>query len=339
MFGRRQEALKQVGLGPRRRHIWRVTVLEPHAAATSAEYSRLTSRAAALSITVAVILIALKAWAWFASSSVAMLASLADSTLDLAASLFTYFAVRYAAAPPDREHRFGHGKAEAFAGLVQAGLVAVSALLIAFEAFGRFLVPEPITAGREAVLVMLASIALTAGLVAAQTHALKRTGSIATRGDRLHYAGDLGANVVVIIGIALGAYFALPWADAVAALMIAAWLGWGAFKISRDSADHLLDRELADPERAKIRELAEADPRIHAVHDLRTRTSGPYVHIQFHADLDPALTLDQAHIIVVAAEERIRAAYPAADIIIHPDPRGKAEPHGHEDFERRATGG
>ncbi|MEJ0060316.1 MAG: cation diffusion facilitator family transporter [Terricaulis sp.] len=204
--------------------------------------------------------------------------------------------------------------------MCKQGSVAVSALLIAFEAFGRFLVPEPITAGREAVLVMLASIALTAGLVAAQTHALKRTGSIATRGDRLHYAGDLGANVVVIIGIALGAYFALPWADAVAALMIAAWLGWGAFKISRDSADHLLDRELADPERAKIRELAEADPRIHAVHDLRTRTSGPYVHIQFHADLDPALTLDQAHIIVVAAEERIRAAYPAADIIIHPDP-------------------
>jgi cation diffusion facilitator family transporter len=315
-----------------------VTAIDP-SAATSAEYTRLTSRVAALSVAVAALLIALKGWAWLSSSSVAMLASLADSTLDLAASLFTYFAVRYAAAPPDREHRFGHGKAEAFAGLVQAGLVAVSALLIAFEAFGRFLVPEPITHGREGVLVMLASIALTAGLVAAQTQALKRTGSVATRGDRLHYAGDLGANVVVIIGIAVGAYFALPWADAVAALLIAAWLAWGAFKISRESADHLLDRELPDAEREKIRALAEADARIHAVHELRTRASGPYMHIQFHAELEPTLSLEEAHRIVVAAEDRIRAAYPTADIIIHPDPRGKAEPHGHEDFERRAAGG
>lgn len=316
------------------RHIARVT--EP--AATSREHIRLTGRAAALSVAVAGVLIVIKAWAWFASGSVAMLASLADSTLDLAASLFTFFALRYAAAPPDREHRFGHGKAESFAGLVQAGLVAVSALFIGIEVIGRLIAPRPIENGFESLLVMLVSIALTAALVMVQTHAVRRTNSVATRGDRLHYAGDLAANLVVMAGIGLGALLAFPRADAIAALLVGAWLVWGALKIGRDAADHLLDRELADAQREQIRALAESDPRIGAVHEMRTRTSGPYIHIQFHADLDPALTLEEAHKIVVAAEERIRAHFPTADIIIHPDPRGRAEPHGHADFERRAGG-
>jgi ferrous-iron efflux pump FieF len=301
---------------------------------SSAEHARLTSRAAILSLAVAVTLIALKSWAWAASGSVAMLASLADSALDLAASLITYFAVRYAAAPPDREHRFGHGKAEAFAGLLQGGLVAVSGVIIALEAVPRLLTPAALTHGAESVAVMLVSIALTAGLVAYQTRAVRRTGSIATRADRLHYAGDLAANAVVLAGIGAGAYFGMTWADPLAALLVAAWLAYGSIRVAREAADHLLDREVADDVRARIRALAEADNRILRVHDLRTRTSGPYLHIQFHAELDPDLSLEAAHKIVVAAEERIRAGFPTADIIIHPDPKGRAEPHGHEHFER-----
>jgi cation diffusion facilitator family transporter len=305
---------------------------------TSATHARLTSGAALLSVAVALVLIGLKGWAWFASGSVAMLASLADSTLDFAASLFTYFAVRYAAAPPDAEHRFGHGKAEAFAGLMQAGLVAVSGVLIAIEAGRRFMNPQTITHGDEGLLVLAAAIVLTLFLVMAQTYAVRRTGSIATRADRLHYAGDLAANLVAMVGLAAGAFLGLAWADAAAGLMIALWLAWGAFRVAGESADHQLDRELSDDKRARIRALAEADPRIGAVHELRTRTSGPYVHIQFHVDLEPALTLEAAHEIVVAAEDRIRAEFPTADIIIHPDPSGRAAPHGHEDFERRASG-
>ena len=329
MIGKSVEQRLDASAGAR--HIRGVTT-------TSEEHARLTLRAARLSLGVACVLIALKGWAWIASSSVAMLASLADSTLDLAASLIIYFAVRYAAAPPDREHRFGHGKAEAFAGLVQGGLVAVSGMLILIEALPRFIDPAPITHGTESLAVMAISIVLTAELVVAQTQALRRTGSVATRADRLHYVGDLAASAVVMIGLAAGAFFNLGWADAAAAIIVAFWLGWGALKVARQAADHLLDRELPDDERARIRALAEDDPRIGRVHDLRTRTSGPYVHIQFHADLDPTLSLVEAHRIVVDAEERIRAAYPTADIIIHPDPKGRAEPHGHEHFER-ASGG
>jgi len=311
-----------------------VTATTQSAPASTSEHARLTSRAAMMSLAVAVTLIVIKGWAWIASGSVAMLASLADSGLDLAASAVTFFAVRYAAAPPDREHRFGHGKAEAFAGLLQGGLVALSGIFIALEALPRFTSPEPIRFGFEAIVVMILSIAITVGLVAYQTQAVKRTGSVATRADRLHYAGDIAANMVALMGIAAGAYLGIAWADPVAALLIAAWLAYGAIKVGREAADHLLDREVADEERARIRALAEEDKRILRVHDLRTRTSGPYLHVQFHAELDPDLTLEQAHKIVVAAEERIRAQFPTADIIIHPDPKGRAEPHGHEHFER-----
>ena len=304
-------------------------------AITSAQHGRLTTRAAALSTGVAALLIALKAWAWLASSSVAMLASLADSTLDFVASLITYYAVRFAAAPPDNEHRFGHGKAEAFAGLMQSGLVALSGVLIAVEAIPRFFTHAEVSQGMASLAVMVVSIVLTAGLISAQTSAIRRTGSIATRADRLHYVGDLGSNLVVMAGIGAAAWFGWTWADAAAALIVAAWLGWGALHVAREAADHLLDRELPDAARTRIRALAESDPELGRVHDLRTRTSGPYVHIQFHVELAPTLTLEAAHKIVVAAEERIRAEFPTADIIIHPDPRGRAEPHGHEDFERR----
>jgi ferrous-iron efflux pump FieF len=305
-----------------------------HQPATSTEHALLTSRAAMLSLAVALSLIALKTWAWLVSGSVAMMASLADSALDLAASLITYFAVRYAAAPPDREHRFGHGKAEAFAGLLQGGLVGISGVIIAIEAVPRLFAPTAITHGLENIAVMLISIALTAALVAYQTRAVQRTGSVAMRADRLHYAGDLAANAIVLAGIGAGAYLGAGWADPVAALLVAGWLVYGSLNVAREAADHLLDREVADDVRARLRALAEDDERILRVHELRTRTSGPYLHIQFHAELDPDLSLEAAHQIVVAAENRIRAEFPTADVIIHPDPKGRAEPHGHEHFER-----
>lgn len=305
------------------------------------EAAAITRRAALVSVSVALALIGLKGWSWITSESVAMLSSLADSTLDLAASLFTYFAVRYAAAPPDREHRFGHGKAESFAGLFQAGLVAVSGALIAVEAVRRLVNGHAVTHGGAAIGVMIASIALTAGLIWYQSRAFAKTGSVATQGDRAHYAADLLANVAVIIGIAASAFLGWAWADAAAGLFVAAWLGHGAWKVAKEAANHLMDRELPDADRNRIRALALEGGDVLAVHDLRTRAAGPFVHIQFHADLDPDLPLRRAHEIIVAAEARIRAEFQAADIIIHPDPVDSAEPHGHEYFAegRTATSG
>jgi len=306
---------------------------------TPAETAALTRRVTLLSVGTAAVLVAIKSAAWIASGSTALLASMADSGLDLIASLATAFAVRYAVAPPDAEHRFGHGKAEAFASLLQAGLVFASAALIAREAVGDFLAPHPLQNEGWAIAVMVVSTALTGLLIAAQTRVLRRTASVAVSGDRAHYASDLASNVIALAGIAASAWLGANGLDAAAALVIAALLLWGAVGVFREASNQLMDHELPDAQRAEIVRLATEDPRLANVHQLRTRASGPYVHMQMHVDLDPELTLEAAHEVIVAAEKRILAAFPAADIIIHADPRGRAEPHGGAFAEAGAQGG
>lgn len=295
---------------------------------TLAQTAALTRRITLLSVGTALILVATKTAAWLASGSVALLASLADSGLDLLASLITLFAVRFAVTPPDAEHRFGHGKAEAFASLMQGGLVFASAALVGREAIASLSNPRPVDAGGWALAVMGLSIILTLALISAQSRVLKQASSVAVHGDRAHYAADLASNVAAIIGIAGASLLGLNWLDGLAGLVVCLWLVWGAIGVFRQAAGQLMDQELEPEDRARIVALATADPAIKGVHQLRTRASGPYVHLQMHADLDPDLTLRAAHEAIVAAEKRILEAFPAADIIIHPDPRGEAEPHG-----------
>ena len=290
----------------------------------------LTRRVTLLSMTMAGGLAALKLVVWLASGSVALLASMADSGLDLIAATATFIAVRYAAAPPDAEHRFGHGKAEAFASLIQAGLVFASAALVGQEAIRRVIHPAPVARAGWAMAIMLTSTVFTAGLIVAQTRLLRQARSVAVSSDRAHYAADLASNIIALAGIGVAAVFGLARLDALAGLGVTLILLWGAVAVFRQAADQLMDHELADAARARIVELMLQDRRITDVHQLRTRAAGPTVHVQMHADMDPDLTLEAAHQVLIAAEKRVLGAFPGADIIIHPDPRGRAEPHGGE---------
>lgn len=280
-----------------------------------------------LSVGVAVVLIALKAFALGASGSVSILASLADSALDLVASLGVFFAVRWAALPADEGRGDGsHGHGEAVAALVQAGLVFATALFVGWEAVQRIFDPRPVTSGYWSVLVILISIALTGWLVWMQGRAIRRNDSLAVQSDRSHYTADLATNVVVLIGVISGAWLAAPGLDAAAGLIIAVWLFWGGLTLLRTAADRLVDKPLPDADRVAITTAVLADPRISGVHQLRTRMAGSTVIIRMHVTLDRALTLDAAHGIVVEAENRLLAAFPRADVLIHPDPRRGAEP-------------
>jgi cation diffusion facilitator family transporter len=280
-----------------------------------------------LSIGVAATLVAIKLVVWLIGRSDSILASASDSGLDLFGSTMNFFAVRWAAAPPDREHRFGHGKGEAFASLLQAGLVFASAAIVGEEAVRHLISPHAVAFEAWGVVVMVISIALTSGLLVAQTRFLKNAASVAVSADRTHFAADLASNVIALVAIAL-AWVGLRWADALGGLGVAAVLLWGAVGVFREGSDQLLDHELRDEDRRKIVELMTSDPAIRHIHQLRTRASGPIVHIQMHADMDPDLTLEAAHKKVVAAEKRVLGAFPDADILIHPDPEGRAEPHG-----------
>jgi ferrous-iron efflux pump FieF len=294
----------------------------------SAADPKATRNVALLSVATATVLIVVKALAWQASGSVAILASLSDSGLDLIASLITVYAVRYAAEPPDAEHRFGHGKAEAFSSLMQGGLVFASGALIGREAINAWLHPRPVEHGLAGVVVMIVSIGLTLALITAQSRVLKTSGSIAISGDRAHYAADLASNAVSLVGVGAAAGLGLSWVDAAAGLIVALWLIWGAVGVFREASAQLMDRELPETDRERIVALATRDPRVLGVHQLRTRASGPYIHMQMHADLAADISLAEAHTIMVEAENRLLEAFPAADILIHPDPRGLAEKHG-----------
>ncbi len=302
-----------------------------------AQTAVLTQRVTLLSVATATVLVVIKTLAWWASGSVALLASTADSGLDLVASLVTFFAVRYAAEPPDAEHRFGHGKAEAFASLIQAGLVFSSAALIGQEAIRHLFTPHPLVQEGWAIAVMVVSTVLTSLLLLAQSAVLRQTQSVAVSGDRAHYATDLASNLIALLGIGASVLMGMNNLDALAALGVTAILLWGAVSVFREASSQLMDRELPDEQRAKIIELVGQDPRLSDVHQLRTRSSGPYLHMQMHVELDPQLSLEAAHTVIIAAENRLLAVFPSADIIIHADPRGRAEPHGGAFAEHRAA--
>ena len=287
--------------------------------------ARLMRRATNASVLVAVILIAAKLAAWLSTGSVAMLASLVDSLLDALASLANLLAVRHALTPADAEHRFGHGKAEALAGLGQAALIAGSALFLIVESIDRLTNPQPVQHGATGIVVMLVSIAFTAALVLYQRRVVRQTGSLAVTADRLHYVGDLLTNAAVIAALLIGTQDRFTWFDPACALAIAGVIVKSAIDIVRSALDHLMDRELADADRERIREVVLAHPESRDLHDLRTRQSGNQAFIQFHLELDPRITLREAHRISDEIEAQILELFPGAEVIIHQDPAGIVE--------------
>jgi ferrous-iron efflux pump FieF len=294
----------------------------PEIKVDAATRARLMRRATYASVAVATTLIAVKTVAWAMTDSVSVLSSLLDSMLDAAASLVNLVAVRHALTPADDEHRFGHGKAEAVAGLVQSAFIAGSALLLLSEAVHRLWTPVPVENGIVGIAVMGVSIVLTLLLVAYQRYVVRRTDSVAIGADRLHYASDLMLNGGVALSLAASMWFSAAILDPLFGLAIGGYILSGAWRIGRDSLDHLMDRELPDATRARIVEIAREVAEVRAVHDLRTRANGSSIHVQLHLEMDGALSLARAHDAADAVEAAIEAAFPGADVIAHMDPTG-----------------
>ena len=282
-------------------------------------YSQLIKLATWASVLVALSLIIIKTWAWDQTQSVSLLASLIDSIMDSAASLINFFAVRYAMAPADKEHRFGHGKAEALAGLAQALLILSSIGLLISLTLGRLWEPVVVEKTSLGISVMIASMVLTAALIVLQQHVIKRTQSTAIEADSLHYVSDLFMNFGVIIALVLAAY-GFNGADPYLALGISAYVVYSAWGIAKTAFHLLLDHELSDEERLTITQLALTQPLVLGMHDLRSRQSGHMQFIQLHLDLQDDMLLMHAHDVADALEQRIIEVFPYADVIIHLDP-------------------
>ncbi|MQX54140.1 cation diffusion facilitator family transporter [Alcanivorax sediminis] len=280
---------------------------------------RLLLLAALSSVATALVLIAAKSVAWVMTGSVSMLASLVDSVMDSMASLINFVAIRYSLVPADEEHRFGHGKAEALAGLGQAVFIAGSSVFLIHQSTLKLMNPTPIEASAVGIGVMVLSIALTFGLLLIQRYVIRRTGSTAIEADSLHYVSDLAVNVGIITVLALSSMGWL-WLDGAVGLAIALFILRSAWQIASESVQLLLDREMPGDVRTRISAIVSSHHDALGFHDLRTRQSGRTCFIQLHLDMDQNLTLRMAHDLADRVERDIKRDFPSADVIIHLDP-------------------
>jgi len=285
----------------------------------------LTARAALASVAVAALLLVLKAFAAWTTGSVAMLGSLADSALDLLASFVTLYGVRLAAMPADQDHRFGHGKAEALAALFQVALITASAAAIAWRAITALHTRTPTNDMELGVVVSLIAMAATVALLSYQRRIIRQTGSVAIRADNIHYQSDLLLNLSVIAALVLDQYFGITRADPILGIAIALWLAWGAFGASSQAIDQLMDKEWPESERQRFLAVAAEHPEQRGIHDFRTRRSGSHDFAQFHMYVARDMSVADAHDIVESVEQRIHAAFPKVEVLIHLDPEGHVD--------------
>ena len=283
-------------------------------------------RVAIAAVAVAALLVVMKTVAYIVTDSIAMMASLADSALDVFTSAINLLAIRHALTPADREHRFGHGKAEPLAGLGQGAFIAGSAAFLVIEDVSRLIAPHRIEYPLVGVAVMTVSILTTIVLVVAQRLVVSRTGSLAVGADSIHYVGDIVTNGGVVLGIVASSGFGILIADPIIGIVVAAILSWSAVHVFRQSYDQLMDRELPDIDRNRIKEIVRAHGEVKSLHDLRTRMAGVNTFIQLHIELDPDIKLVRAHEISDAVEADLLAAFPRAEVIIHQDPAGVEMP-------------
>ncbi|MBN9142790.1 MULTISPECIES: cation diffusion facilitator family transporter [unclassified Novosphingobium] len=292
------------------------------------DHSALNRSAAYASISMALLLVGLKGWAAWTTGSTAMLGSLADTLLDLVASLATLAGVWVAGMPADDNHRFGHGKAEALSAMFQVLLIGASALALAVHSVQQLMSGERTGSAGDGILVSVIAIIGTLALLAWQQYVLRRTRSVAIFTDHLHYKSDLLLNMAVIVALLLDQYAGLTKADPLFGLGIALWLGWGAYHASEEAIEQLMDREWPEDKKARFVEVLGRHPELRGVHDLRTRTSGNRDFVQFHVWVDGNMTVTQAHRVMDEIEDKLREEFPEVEILIHPDPEGHVDERG-----------
>lgn len=291
------------------------------------ERAAVLRRVSAAAVGIACLLIAVKALAFWRTDSTAVLGALLDSCMDAIASLVNFFALRHATTPADHDHRFGHGKAEPLAGLAQSLFIGGSAIALFWRAASTIGVDHNVSGHNLGMASMVIALFATGVLVLLQRRAIRLTQSKAIEADLMHYAGDLGLHLGVMVALLLDRFFALRSADAAFGFGIAVWMGFGSWRIARSCLAELMDEELPAQEREKILSIARNHPETDGAHALRTRRSGGMTFIQLHLELGPQVMLIDAHRIGLEVETSLKAAIVNADVLIHFDP----EPDDHEE--------
>ncbi len=272
------------------------------------------------SVSVAFFLLVIKFVAWIATDSVSIQASLVDSLVDTLASLVNFFAIRHAIIPADKEHRFGHGKIEAIAAQGQSVFIAGTALWLGFEAIHRLIQPEQVRETPFGLAVITFTIVLTLGLVAFQKYVIAQTNSTIIKADHLHFKSDLFLNLSVIASLLLSSQLGWLFVDPLCGFVIGGYIMYTSWSIAKEAFHILIDRELPNEDRQKIKDIVLNHQDVLGFHDLKTRSSGPSRFIQLHLEMDGDIRLIKAHDIAMDVANNLRKAFPQTEVIIHQDP-------------------
>ena len=281
--------------------------------------SALKQRAAAASIGASTVLAAVKLAAGFASGSLALISEGAHNTLDIGASALTLFAVREADKPADADHPFGHAKFEAVAALVETGILAALAIVVAIQAIGRIRGGDTaVDVNAFAIGAILFSIAVDMLRWRALTRVARATSSHALAADALHYSSDLISSVLVLAGLA-ATRAGYPHADALAAIGVAGFIAAAGFRLGRATIDALVDRAPAGLTEA-VRSLVICTNGVAGIDAIRLRPTGPRIVGDVIVSVSRTLPLERVAAIKADLQARIAQRWPEADLTLTANP-------------------
>ncbi|SMG13582.1 cation diffusion facilitator family transporter [Paracoccus sp. J56] len=288
-----------------------------------------TEKIALGSILTGIVVLALKALAWWMTGSVALLSDALESTVNVATAVAALIAIRIAAKPADRGHPYGHHKAEFFSAVLEGVMIIVAALLILREAWHGFQNPGMLDAPLEGLLVNGAASILNGlwcWVLISRGRKLKSPALVA---DGHHLLSDVISSIGVIAGVGLAVITGWAVLDPALAALVALNILWSGWKVMASSLSGLMDEAVSEDTLADIRATI-SDTATGAIeaHDLRTRHAGPRTFIDFHLVVEGGTTVDAAHDICDRIEQALKQKLPGALITIHVEPEHKAKHSG-----------
>ena len=277
-------------------------------------------RIALVSVAAAIFLLTIKLVTGIASGSLGLIAEALHSGTDLVAALLTLFAVRVAVRPPDRDHPWGHGKAEHLAALGEAGFLAIASAFIGFQSLRRLLTGEhgDIDAAWWAFAVLGVVIVVDVTRTWVSWQASRRYDSPALASNALHFGSDLLGSLAVLGGLLL-VRVGYPAGDAVAALLVAGLVIWAAYRLVRGNVEVLMDRAPEAAAASARQAIARAEPSVE-LRSLRVREAAGAYFVEAVVGVRSDAAVGQGHAVADAVEEAVRQALPRADVVVHVEP-------------------
>ena len=284
-----------------------------------------------LSIAAALVTIALKTAAWLITGSVGLLSDAAESVVNLVAAVVALFALRVAARPADKNHHFGHSKAEYFSSAIEGVMIFVAAVVIVGFAIQRLIVPRPLEAIGVGLLITVGASLINGAVAVVLLGAGARHNSITLRADGHHLMTDVITSAGVVVGIGLVWLTGWDWLDPLVALLVGVNILWTGWRLVSESASGLMDEALPKETNARLREiLAAHEEETVKFHAFRTRISGARAFMEFHMLVPGAWSVQQGHDAMEDLVDLIQAEFTELRVIGHLEPI--EDPRSYEDI-------